>query len=193
VAICGCGASLDGAPNDLIAAGAGITLDGTFQNPGTTVSATAALAWIPFTPVIYGFTIGNGIVRARYRQDGSTINVVFRVRLGTTSTYSGEFAFDLPSPTAYNPVATTILTGGGIAIGHPIYGAVSIIDNSTTTRYKGKPFIANAGAGAGGHFKCRMGDDLAGIANTNNVAQGNPITFATDDEIVVSATVEISI
>lgn len=188
MAVCGCGTSLDGAPNDLIIPGLGIRFDGTFQNPGTTISATAALAWIPYIPAIYGFSIGDGLVRGRYRQDGQTINVQIRVLIKAGTTFSGQFGFDLPPSPYYTVSAPTIITGSGLAVGHGAYGWWSII---SPTRYEGNVFVASATIATGGQFKLRMGDDLAGIADTSVVAQGTPITFGANDEIVLSATVEI--
>jgi hypothetical protein len=53
--------------------------------------------WTTWTPTLYGLTLGNGAVTARYRQIGKTIEAYFRFAFGSTSAVTSGPAFSLPA------------------------------------------------------------------------------------------------
>jgi len=187
--VCGCGNQLAGASNGLIAAGGGITLSGSFQDPPTTITDNSALGWLPFTPDTLQFTLGNALNSSRYLQndfigDAGTIDVIYAFRFGNTSTWNAsEFELGLPSHTLNNPVFST----SDLYALHQIFGHWTLFDSSANLWYEGRTFL---GAPGGSHpVRMRWGDDI--IGTNTSLRQGTPITIATNDELVVTLHCEV--
>jgi hypothetical protein len=63
--------------------------------------------WTTWTPTLYGLTLGNGAVTARYRQIGKTIEAYFKFSFGSTSAVTTGPAFSLPANQAVSSVSGT--------------------------------------------------------------------------------------
>lgn len=122
--------------------------------------------WFAFTPTISGtgFSIGNGVTVGKYRPHG--LNGIFvKERLtggSTTSWGTGFLNFGLPVDASYIVNFTSLESSAG-----------NILDSSASTRYALAAFVRTS--------------DMRGIYANGILLQGTPITFATNDEINLSA------
>lgn len=62
----------------------------------TAAELNAAGAYTAYTPAYNGFTLGNGIVTARYTQFNKVVHCLGLVDLGTTSSLAGPLDIGLP-------------------------------------------------------------------------------------------------
>ena len=53
--------------------------------------------WSTWSPTISNWTAGNAAIVARYAQFGKTIHFVFQMTMGSTTAYSGQPTFTLPT------------------------------------------------------------------------------------------------
>lgn len=107
---------------------------GAVQPQHLTSGTGSGWAWSTWVPTFTNFSLGNGVLTAKYGQTGKTVNGRMHIVLGTTSAMSGDFQFTLP-------VTATALPGGAnldvIGMGN-IYDAAASINlvqvslNSTT-------------------------------------------------------------
>lgn len=171
--VCGCGASLNLAPNPLFTGdNSGIIITGTLQNPGTTITATDATAWRPFTPTTTNFSLGNATIDARQLVNGKTIDLLITIKFGGTSTW-GAAQFEITPP-------WPIYTPGAIPDNVGALGRWSVFDDSAANYREGFIFQTNAG-----NIAFRVGDDSGGSITT--MQQGTPITFTSFDELHLQA------
>ena len=56
-------------------------------------------AWTSYTPVVTGWTPGNGTAVGAYMQAGKAVSFRARFTLGSTTTIAGSFTMTLPIPT----------------------------------------------------------------------------------------------
>lgn len=189
MAVMGCGQSMDAAPNNLVAAGAGINLSGRWQNPPTRVSADGAAGWIPFTPVCTNFTLGNAAVQCRYLPNinavphgPGVVDILIAIRFGSTSTFTGtKWTINVPAPlnAAINP--------SNLFTDHDMIGDWSAFDVASAQYYEGRTVITN---NLGTLLAFRFGDDLGGVSDF--VRDGAFMTFNAGDEFCATARFEIA-
>jgi hypothetical protein len=170
--LCGQAAS---APVCSIAAGAGIQVSGGSPN---FISAISGNPWVAFTPTVANFTLGNALNSSRYRLNGKTIDVIWLIQFGTTSTYTAtEWGFALPGG------AVAFFDANGIMSGHERSGDASLKDVSAGSPwFEAEPVLVNAA----NPVRVRFGDDAGGIAATSMLKQGTPFTFTTGDQLAIS-------
>jgi len=167
-------------PTCELIAGPGITIN--TVDDQHTVTATSALAWQAWTPATTNFTLGNAVNASRYLINGKTVDLVFAVRFGTTSTWTAT-AWEIGMP----PACTPYLAPSTLGVGH-VRGRASFKDITAVDQFfKGEVFVSSTGL----PLRLRFGDDAGGIGTSGNVRQGTPFTFANGDEIVFSTRLEI--
>jgi len=158
----------------VVTAGAGITV------AGTQITAHSALAWVTFTPATTNFTLGNALNESRYLLNGKTLDVIYAIRFGTTSTFTAT-AWRLGLPAGAVP-----FFGVNTIASQHVHGFGSLKDASAGTPwFSVEPTID----GNANPVRLRFGDD-AGGTNTN-IAQGTPFTFTTSDELVAKMRFEV--
>jgi hypothetical protein len=91
---------------------ANVNLELDTKGSGTIVATTTSLStmggsWLTWTPTWTNFTLGNGVVAARYLQVGKRVTATLALTMGSTSSISGIFTFSLPV------TANAIYTGTG--------------------------------------------------------------------------------
>jgi len=160
-------------PTCTVTAGAGISVI------GNQVTALSAAAWTPFVPATTNFTLGNAVNESRYLLVGKTLDVLYAIRFGTTSTYTtSQWRIGLPA------AAVPFFGPSQVALNH-VSGFGSIKDASASLFYSFEP-IVNTNANP---VQFRFGDDVGG---TNVVvAQNTPIVFTTSDELVARIRLEV--
>lgn len=161
-------------PTCVVTAGAGITV------AGSQISAHSAAAWTTFTPATTNFTLGNALNESRYLLVGKTLDVLYAIRFGTTSTYTA---------TAWRlglPAATVPFFGANTIASQHVHGFASMRDASAGTPwFSGEPTLdTNANP-----VRVRFGDDA--VATNTNIAQGTPFTWTTSDELVIKMRFEV--
>jgi hypothetical protein len=111
--------SLVDAKGDLIAATAADTtarlaVGADYAFLGALASESTGLkwnsTWTTYTPTISGVTVGNGTVTAKYQRIGKTCITRVDFFLGSTSSVTGDFNFDLP----FSPATSTRVVGFGL-------------------------------------------------------------------------------
>lgn len=135
-----------------------------------------SIAWTAYTPVWTAVsvnpTLGNGALTGRYQQVGKTLDVQITLIPGTTTTFgTGAFLFSIPSG------LTAVTSTGARQIGH-----LWVFDTSASTNYPGVCRIDSAGT--------TFTLNVAGIAGS--VTSTTPMTWATSDEIQISARIEVA-
>ena len=126
-------------------------------------------AWTTWTPTNGNITLGNGTLDARYNKVGKTINFIWRVIFGSTTTISGSPNFTLPFSTAIN---------------NQNFQA-ALLDSGTA-------WLGAFASGAGGTVYL----DLAFTSGTYLTTSGGgfsstaPFTWTTNDSIVVKGSYE---
>lgn len=177
---CACGQAT-AEPTCEIIAGPGIDVVCAFGQ--CTVTAESALPWVDWTPTVANFTLGNAENGSRYLINGKTLDVVFAIRFGTTSTYTTT-AWEIGMPGGLTPFFDPNL----IMDGH-IRGRVSFKDASAGSPwFKGELFLVS---GSARPIRFRFSDDAGGIGASGDVRQNTPFTFTTSDEIVAQARFEV--
>lgn len=53
-------------------------------------------AWDSWTPTLTGFTLGNGTLVCKYRQEGKTVDIRGKFTAGSTSGFTGNFTLSIP-------------------------------------------------------------------------------------------------
>jgi hypothetical protein len=66
--------------------------------------------WTTYTPTISGITVGNGTVTAKHQRIGKTCIIRIDFVLGSTSSVTGDFNFNLP----FTPATSTRVVGFGM-------------------------------------------------------------------------------
>jgi hypothetical protein len=133
------------------------------------------IAWQTFNPTISGtgWVKGSGSVTGRFCKIGKTIHLEYNYTFSTGgggAAGTGALQFDLP----VNAQST---------IG-PSYAHCVVFDTSAATNYIGVGSIVSTA------IVCLTANSSGTWSSLNNVIQGQPITFATGDEIRISATYE---
>jgi hypothetical protein len=78
--------------------------------------------WVAWEPVYTNIIIGDGVVTANYAQIGKTVYGTFMLEFGGTTTIGASPRISMPMPGEPGCVAT---------------GQIRMIDDSTSTRYRG--------------------------------------------------------
>jgi hypothetical protein len=101
-------------------------------------------AWQDWTPEFTGMTVGNGLLVARYLDNGATIRYRLLVVFGSTTTVSGGVHFSLPEQVAASENQYTdalVIANGGT---QPYVGRTFIAAGT----FDAYPYVATAAAGA---------------------------------------------
>lgn len=133
-------------------------------------------SWTSWTPSWTGSSsnpsLGNGTITAAYkRADATAKTVTFRLRVSagsTTSFGSGQWSFSLPSGLV--PVTPQAITG-------------HILDSSSSNRYACTAYVTSTGSGT---------VERIAVNGTLGVSGAIPMTWANNDQILLSGTYEIS-
>lgn len=162
------------APTCALTAGAGIELTG--SNP-TTVTAISAKPWVAFVPATANFTLGNGVNASRYRINGKTIDILYVIKFGSTSTFSTT-TWELGFPAGIAP----FFDAGLVSVGH-LRGRGTAKDVSAASPwFELKPYLSNVGL----PVRALFGDDNGGIATTSTMKSTIPFTWANNDELTIA-------
>ena len=150
---------------------------GTFT-AGSVITAsefnTAGGAWTTFTPSLVNISLGNGTVNyARYEQVGRTVNIGLKITFGSTTTWSGQLGFFLPTNASASPRSNGLVA--------------SFYDSSATTYYAGTGIINAANAILFETFNA-AGTYLTRVQTSATV----PMTWATSDVLEFSGVYEAS-
>jgi len=187
MANCGCGTQLDAVPTLLVNEGPGTRVDGYFQNPGITISARAGGAWRPFIPSTFSFSLGDAELWCRYLLDGKTVDIVYNILFGSTSSWTAnEFELAIPSG-----LTAPLYSTSDLYALHQFVGDWSAFDRTAGLWYEGRAFLGTP-SGTSHHIRMRTGDDLGAAGTADSVRQGTPFTFATGDELSVNVRIELS-
>lgn len=146
---------------------------------GTLSVNTLLSAWTTFTPTVSGTgtAIGNGQAFGRYRRVGKTLDIRYRIILGTTSTVgSGGLNLSLPAGMA----ALTETDGFQYISG--------MFRDTGTFEYKGTGRIASAGTS----FLCQAEDTSTAASILTATSATFPHTWASTDVVVLNGTIEIA-
>jgi hypothetical protein len=131
--------------------------------------------WTAWTPTFTNFTLGNGsILGSRYQKIGKTVNFEMYVRLGSTSSVTGLIQYTLP------------VNAGGTQLGLAAGGVGRAFDSSTTLNWDLRARFYND---TGYIFALNSAGTFLEQAATSATA---PITWATNDEFVLSGTYEVA-
>lgn len=132
-------------------------------------------AWTSWTPSWTGSTsnpsLGNGTLNAAYKRADTAKTVTIRLRLAagsTTSFGSGQWSFSLPSGLV--PVTPQGITG-------------HILDSSSSNRYACTAYVTNTSSGI---------VERIAVNGTLGVSGAIPMTWANNDQLLLSGTYEIS-
>lgn len=130
--------------------------------------------WLPWTPSWTNVTIGNATVDAKYIKIGKLVNFRLGVKLGNTSSVSGQIIFSLPvTSKAYPNTATVQAIGfGGL---YPAGTGVTYAVVNWTSTTTASVAVNNA----------------SGTYVTNNATSATvPFTWATNHEFHLIGTYE---
>jgi hypothetical protein len=125
-------------------------------------------AWTSYTPTYNNFTLGNGIVEAKYKQIGKTIIGKINVKFGSTSSITGSLSVSLPIT---SKVTTNYLYPGLVVDAATAYIPSVFIFEGTR--------ISGFALGTAGTY-----------AASNNINATVPMTWTTNDEFFVTFTYE---
>jgi hypothetical protein len=90
--------------------------------------ASGSAVYVPWTPTILNFSIGNGNIDALYAQQGKFVDAYIRIQFGSSTAVSGAFRFSLP---------VNMDISGGAVTGTFLNGSASFSDASTGNILKG--------------------------------------------------------
>jgi hypothetical protein len=135
-------------------------------------SAATLYPWTTWSPTYTNFTIGNGVVTARYQQIGKTINVYWKLVWGTTTSFTAYPLISYPATAAQ---------------GNYFMGASYLLDNSASAVYTGFVYAELGKASF---------QPLTQITNATYstpqffTANTVPYTWTTNDEMICNFTYE---
>jgi hypothetical protein len=134
----------------------------TFAQPG---------AWAPFTPTWTGSATNpvynNAVVGAAFKRESHMVHFRIAITMGNTTTFgTGQWSFSLPVAPGFDQVVPVVYT-----------------DSSAAVRFCGSALLTN---GSGG-IERLLGPVDAGNAGVTNLY---PMTWATNDQIVISGVYE---
>jgi hypothetical protein len=98
------------------------------QGPTGPQGASGSAVYVPWTPTILNFTLGDGIIDALYAQQGKFVDAYIRIQFGSTTAITGAFRFSLP---------VNMDISGGAVTGTFLNGSSSFSDASTGNVLKG--------------------------------------------------------
>ena len=90
--------------------------------------ASGSAVYVPWTPTILNFTLGDGNIDALYAQQGKFVDAYIRIQFGSTTAITGAFRFSLP---------VNMDISGGAVTGTFLNGSSSFSDASTGNVLKG--------------------------------------------------------
>jgi hypothetical protein len=172
-----------------IVASAGSTLyiAGVLVGPGQIVQGAAISEWVDFTPVLKGSTTDPSLGTTgqaqygRYLRIGSNAKIRYNWRFGTTSPAfgSGTYFFLMPTGLTVDTARLESSTNNNV---NPIVGHGYVTDDSAGINYLTEVVWD------------RTNDRLTFLAGSNGVAvtQLAPMTFATQDSIIIEIEVPIA-
>jgi hypothetical protein len=128
-------------------------------------------AWTTFTPTWQNVTIGNATNNGKYCQIGKIVFVKIVFRFGSTTSFTGVVSVN-------NPIAGTGATGG-------YQSGIQILD-AGTVYYLG---FTNVGTGSAEMLIANVAGTYPQLAQVNATV---PMTWATNDEIVLSYWYEVA-
>lgn len=139
------------------------------------------IAWTPWQAYAATFaqtggtlTPGNATIDVRYRRNGSTIEVIGRIAIGSTTTFAtGNLAVVLPTGLGVSAFTGTQL------------GTATFTDASAGSTYGGQAYISSASPGT--IFFRESGSPMT------DVTQAAPFTWTTSDELQFSITIELEV
>jgi hypothetical protein len=129
-------------------------------------------AYTSFTPTWTNLTVGNATNVGSYLRIGKTVQVNYRIALGTTSVMTG------------GPLRVTLPFTASIVQGNPFCGGAYIVDNGTGG-YEGWAIVG------GGDNAIIFAINSAGTyALPTNITSTVPMTWTTGDELNIGLTYE---
>jgi hypothetical protein len=136
-------------------------------------------AWISYTPTYTNFTLGNGVVTARYRRTGRLVNAIVEIQLGSTSSVSGDFSIAMPLAIRARTYTVPIPVGEVIfqddSTGNVYFGVANILGSTSTVSLR--PINVT---------------DALSYARTELTSSTVPMTWAASDRIALNAFYETS-
>ena len=138
------------------------------------------LAWAPwqaYTATVSQtggtFVPGNATIDTRYRRDGTRLEVIGQISIGSTTTFvTGDIGVDLPS-------GLTVSAFGGSQLGTALY-----TDSSAGQVFAGQSWIHS---GSPGTIFFR-----SGVSPMAHVTEVVPFTWASSDGLIFSITIELA-
>jgi hypothetical protein len=126
--------------------------------------------WTSYTPTLTNLTLGNGTLTSFYNNDGKTVNYVWYIKWGSTTSAGGNFTISTPV------AADTSL--GNAGVGYQANGSGIAFDDSSSAVYISQVMLT-------GSTTARLqANDTASFANyvvQRPVGTTSPMTWATND------------
>lgn len=138
------------------------------------VGLYAAGPWTTYTPT-WGITsgvapnIGNGTIIGRYQQIGKTVHLHVKLQMGSTTTYGGTGQWTLSLPV------------------NSVLGTNPILPGRTFDSSAPNNWLAVAHLSTGTTMQL---ETQAAAGDTDIMTQGQPVTFASGDFVVIQGTYE---
>ena len=127
--------------------------------------------WVSYTPTLTNLTLGNGTLTSFYNNDGKTVNYVFYIKWGSTTSASGNF-------TISTPIAADTTLGDNSLIGTQANGSGVAWDNSASAQYVCQVMLT--GSLTARIWNLDTGTFAAG-ATQRSISNTNPMTWAVND------------
>jgi hypothetical protein len=137
------------------------------------IDVALSAAWSTWSPTLTNLTLGNGVVTARYRRIGKTLDYRFKFKLGSTSAVGTSPKFTLPA----TPHSSLVFT-------EDVFGMAHLLDSTTAER------AGEARLTSGSTIEIMRYDTSNAVLAT--ITATSPWTWATNDVLSAWGLLELA-